>query len=136
MSLSSIFEVNQKTLNQKKAQQFLHSKQGAPSKGSRYIIPSKIEWDLTNGPLSKLLELLDTQVFSESVRLWEISWNYKLFFHESFSIFFDRNSTHIQVVKPMSKPRTHLMTSPCNTYVRQSNIWLLSNDGSGVKAPI
>ena len=24
--------------------------------------PSKIEWDLTNGPLSKLLELLDTQV--------------------------------------------------------------------------
>ena len=26
------------------------------------IDPSKIEWDLTNGPLSKLLELLDTQV--------------------------------------------------------------------------
>ena len=26
------------------------------------VIPSKIEWDLTNGPLSKLLELLDTQV--------------------------------------------------------------------------
>ena len=25
-------------------------------------IPSKIEWDLANGPLSKLLELLDTQV--------------------------------------------------------------------------
>ncbi len=25
-------------------------------------IPSKIEWDLTNGPLRKLLELLDTQV--------------------------------------------------------------------------
>ena len=24
--------------------------------------PSKIEWDLTNGPLSKLLELLDTPV--------------------------------------------------------------------------
>ena len=24
--------------------------------------PSKVEWDLTNGPLSKLLELLDTQV--------------------------------------------------------------------------
>ncbi len=24
--------------------------------------PSKIEWDLTNGPLSKLLEVLDTQV--------------------------------------------------------------------------
>ena len=24
--------------------------------------PSKIEWDLTNGPLRKLLELLDTQV--------------------------------------------------------------------------
>ena len=27
-----------------------------------HIIPSKIEWDLTNGPLSKLLELLDTHV--------------------------------------------------------------------------
>ena len=38
--------------------------------------PSKIEWDLTNGPLSKLLELLDTQVFSRSVQwvLWEITW--------------------------------------------------------------
>jgi len=28
----------------------------------KMVIPSKIEWDLTNGPLSKLLELLDTQV--------------------------------------------------------------------------
>ena len=28
--------------------------------GSTYSI--KIEWDLTNGPLGKLLELLDTQV--------------------------------------------------------------------------
>ena len=28
----------------------------------RRVYPSKIEWDLTNGPLSKLLELLDTQV--------------------------------------------------------------------------
>ena len=39
-------------------------------------IPSKIEWDLTNGPLSKLLELLDTQVFSGSVQwvLLVISW--------------------------------------------------------------
>ena len=27
-----------------------------------YTYPSKIELDLTNGPLSKLLELLDTQV--------------------------------------------------------------------------
>ena len=26
------------------------------------LYPSKIEWDLTNGPLGKLLELLDTQV--------------------------------------------------------------------------
>ena len=41
------------------------------------IIPSKIESDLTNGPLSKLLELLDTQV-EGSVQwvLLEISWNY------------------------------------------------------------
>ena len=38
--------------------------------------PSRIEWDLTNGPLSKLLELLDTQVWG-SVQwvLLEISWN-------------------------------------------------------------
>ena len=37
--------------------------------------PSKIEWDLTNGPLSKLLELLDTEVLG-SVQwvLLEISW--------------------------------------------------------------
>ena len=40
-------------------------------------IPSIIEWDLTNGPLRKLLELLDTQV-EESVQwvLLEISWKY------------------------------------------------------------
>ena len=38
--------------------------------------PSKIKWDLTHGPLSNLLELLDTQVFSGSVQwvLLEISW--------------------------------------------------------------
>ena len=37
--------------------------------------PSKIKWDLINGPLSNLLELLDTQVFSGSVQwvLLEIS---------------------------------------------------------------
>ena len=28
----------------------------------RIVIPSKIEWDLPNGPLRKLLELLDSQV--------------------------------------------------------------------------
>ena len=41
-----------------------------------WVIPSKIEWDLTNGPLSKLLELLDTQV-EGSVQwvLLEISWS-------------------------------------------------------------
>ena len=35
-----------------------------PGGGGEYFFkrPSKIEWDLTNGPLSKLLELLDTQV--------------------------------------------------------------------------
>ena len=40
-------------------------------------IPSKIEWDLTNGPLRKLLELLDTQV-QGSVQwvLLEISWSH------------------------------------------------------------
>ena len=38
-------------------------------------VPSKMEWDLTNRPLSKLLELLDTQVLG-SVQwvLLEISW--------------------------------------------------------------
>ena len=37
--------------------------------------PSKFEWDLTNGPLSKLLEPLDTQV-EGSVQwvLLGISW--------------------------------------------------------------
>ena len=37
---------------------------------------SKIEWDLTNGPLRKLLGRSDTQVFSGSVQwvLLEISW--------------------------------------------------------------
>ena len=40
--------------------------------------PSKIEWDLTNEPLSKLLEPLDTRVFSGSVQwvLLEISWKF------------------------------------------------------------
>ena len=40
------------------------------------MFPSKIDWDLTNGPLSKLLEPLDTQV-EGSVQwvLLEISWN-------------------------------------------------------------
>jgi len=38
--------------------------------------PSKIEWDLTNGPLRKFLGLLDSQV-EGSVQwvLFEISWN-------------------------------------------------------------
>ena len=30
--------------------------------GNRHLCPSKIEWDLSNGPLSKLLELLYTQI--------------------------------------------------------------------------
>ena len=34
--------------------------------GEKY--PSKVERDLTNGPLGKLLKLLDTQVFSGSVK--------------------------------------------------------------------
>ena len=45
-------------------------------KDTKNINPSIIEWDLTNGPLRKLLELLDTQV--EGSVLWvllEISWN-------------------------------------------------------------
>ena len=41
----------------------------------KWWFPSKIEWDLTKGTLSKLLELLDTQVWG-SVQwvLLEISW--------------------------------------------------------------
>ena len=44
---------------------------------SWWVFPSKIEWDLTNGPLSKLVELLDTQVFPGSIQwvLLEISWS-------------------------------------------------------------
>ena len=40
-----------------------------------YIYIAKIEWDLTNGPLRNLLELLDTQV-EGSVQwvLLEIPW--------------------------------------------------------------
>ena len=56
------------------------------------MIPSKIEWDLTNGPLSKLLELLDTQV-EGSVQwvLLEISWNDSL--HET--IFHTRTQINV-----------------------------------------
>ena len=47
---------------------------------SYQYIPSKIEWDLTNGPrsVSCETELLDTQVFSGSVQcvLLEISWSH------------------------------------------------------------
>ena len=51
-------------------------KTAVKKKNKRCTNPSKIEWDLTNGPLSKLLELLDTQV-EGSVQwvLLEISWN-------------------------------------------------------------
>ena len=51
-------------------------KTAVSKKNKRCTNPSKIEWDLTNGPLSKLLELLDTQV-EGSVQwvLLEISWN-------------------------------------------------------------
>ena len=45
--------------------------------GTAYTFAGKFEWDLTNGPLSKLLELLDTQVCSgcvQWVRPLEISW--------------------------------------------------------------
>ena len=43
---------------------------------NKCIYPSKIEWDLTNGPLNKVLELVDIQV--EGYIQWvllEISWN-------------------------------------------------------------
>ena len=40
-----------------------------------HLYPSKIEWDLSNGPLSKLLGLLDAQVWGSVQRvLLEISW--------------------------------------------------------------
>ena len=44
-------------------------------------IPSKIEWDLTNGPLGKLLELLNSQV-EGSVQwvLLKISWKHKTYY--------------------------------------------------------
>ena len=40
----------------------LHQNSGETVESRLKPIPSKIEWDLTNGTLSKLLELLDTQV--------------------------------------------------------------------------
>ena len=39
-----------------------HREEVHQQKNPWLIIPSKIEWDLTNGPLTKLLELLDTKV--------------------------------------------------------------------------
>ena len=47
----------------------------SPCQDLGWLIPSKIEWDPTNGPLRKLLELLNTQV-EGSVQwvLLEISW--------------------------------------------------------------
>ena len=53
------------------------------------IIPSKNEWDLANRHLSKLLELLDTQV-EGSVQwvLLEISWNHCYFLHVTVNIVF------------------------------------------------
>ena len=63
-------------------------------RGSWYFIgytpgyPSKSEWDLTNGPLSKLLGLLDTQVLgSNPWVLLEISWRLsRLWFHTCFKV--------------------------------------------------
>ena len=41
----------------------LHKKTNTNIELSQIFAPWKISWDLTNGPLSKLLELLDTQVY-------------------------------------------------------------------------
>ena len=50
------------------------------------VYPSKIEWDLTSGPLSKLLGLLDTQVQgSVPWVLLEISWSLTL---QPFAVIF------------------------------------------------
>ena len=38
-------------------------------------IPSKIEWDFTNGPRSVAIELLDTQVFFGSVKRLYKTWD-------------------------------------------------------------
>ena len=61
---------------------FHHSKNFVINSGFEYIDVGaclnsiKIEWDLTNRPVTKLLELLDIRVFSGSVQwvLLEISW--------------------------------------------------------------
>ena len=53
-----------------------YAKQGEDAESHFIIcIPSKIEWDLTNGPLNKFLELVDIQV-EGSIQwvLLEISW--------------------------------------------------------------
>ncbi len=46
----------------------IYSRSNANSVG--ILFPSKITWDLTNGPLSKLLELLDTQVCPFNGSCW------------------------------------------------------------------
>ena len=50
--------------------------------------PSKIEWDLTNGPLSKLLELLDTQV--SFLKASPLSQSQKAFGPNIFALFLVR----------------------------------------------
>ena len=66
-----------------------------------YVFPSIFEWDLTNGPLSKLVELLDTQVFSGSVQwvLLEMSW-----------IFMLKHSQHMGVSKNGGTPKSSILT--------------------------
>ena len=65
------------------------------------FFPSIFEWDLTNGPLSKLVELLDTQVFSGSVQwvLLEMSW-----------IFMLKHSQHMGVSKNGGTPKSSILT--------------------------
>ena len=82
------------------------------------LIPSKNEWDLTNGPLSKLPELLDTQDSGSVQCQWvllEISWDgtldnqayiiYTLWWIESTSLNPTATNLQLHAGLPHARPR-------------------------------
>ena len=83
------------------------------------IIPSKIESDLTNGPLSTLLELLDTQV-EGSVQwiLLEISWNYGWL--TGMLIMAEKKSLYLRCIEypPLFKLNNLEITSASDNHVK------------------
>ena len=82
-------------------------------------IPSKIEWDLTNGPLSKLRSsyYIDTQVCSGSVQwvLLEISWIQCIFVNQ-----LDDTKLPLRIMAENTQPPTlnHQPTTTWNQLIR------------------